>query len=482
MTERSDHDLIIVGGGTAGMACAITAAERGGRPLVVEKTDDVGGTLHLSSGQLSAAGTRRQRERGIDDHPDHHFEDVMRLGHGHADPVVVRLAVDEAPHTIDWLDDLGFEFADETPAIYYGHEPYGRPRTYWGPEGGRSVLKVIRPRWLELVESGQITVLFQHRVEELLREDGAVVGVRAVGPDGEVELRAPATVLSTGGYGANHEFFMAHTPNYARLISACRPSSTGDGITMAVREGAAFRGAEHHLPTVGGFEPQPGSGYTTQPPFFAILNPATWPTREIHVNEAGRRFLAEDHIGPDLRERMLLEQPGQRMWAIFDDASLADGLSFHAQLTADQVRQIADYGTYAWKARDIPTLAAKAGIDAAGLVETVERWNEAVATGHDSLGVKAPGPAIATGPFYAFLINAVVVTTFGGLRVDGELRVIDEDGAPIPGLYAAGETLGTSATSGDAFCGGMLATPALSFGRILGRQLAGSREQALAAS
>jgi fumarate reductase flavoprotein subunit len=175
------------------MACAIAAAEQGARVVVVEKTDDVGGTLHLSSGQLSAAGTRRQRTRGIEDTPDQHFEDVMALSHGHADPALVRLAVDEAPRTIDWLEELGFEFDPSTPALYYGHEPYSRPRTYWGPEGGRSVLRVLSPRWTELVESGRITVLFRHRADELIRDNGAVVGIHALGPDGPVEVHAPCT-------------------------------------------------------------------------------------------------------------------------------------------------------------------------------------------------------------------------------------------------------------------------------------------------
>jgi fumarate reductase flavoprotein subunit len=472
MNEWQQQDLIVVGGGTAGMACAITAAEAGARVVVVEKTDDLGGTLHLSAGQLSGAGTRRQRTRGIEDSPDRHFEEVMALGHGHADPVLVRLAVDEAPHTIDWLEELGFEFAPESPALYYGHEPYSRPRTHWGPEGGRSVLRALNARWSELADSGRITVLFRHPADELIRDGVAVVGVHAHGPDGSVALHAPYTVLTTGGYAANHEFFAAHTPGAVRMISACRRSSTGDGIIMAMEAGALFRGGEHHLPTVGGFEPQPGSGYAGEPPQLAILNPATWPARAIHVNRRGERFLAEDLFGPDRRERAVLEQPGSEVWVVFDDASLADGCSFHPLLSADQVRQIADYELYAWAARDAAALAAKAGVDASGLARTIDDWNRAVASRDDPLGVREPGPPITTPPLYAFLVNAVVVITFGGIAVDGELRVLDGGGEAIPGLYAAGEVLGASATGGDAFCGGMAVTPALSFGRILGQRLA----------
>jgi fumarate reductase flavoprotein subunit len=479
MTHLHEHDLIVVGGGTAGMVCAITAAERGARVVVIEKTEDFGGTLHLSSGQLSAAGTRRQRAHGIEDSPDHHFEDVMALGHGKADPALLRLAVDEAPHTIDWLDELGFEFVPNTPALYYGHEPYSRPRTYWGPEGGRSVLRALTPRWIALAgEGGPITALFGHRAEELVRDGAAVVGVRATGPDGAVEVRAPATVLATGGYAANHAFFAERTPGAGRLISACRRSSTGDGIAMALDAGGVFRGAEHHLPTVGGFEPQPGSGYAGEPAQFAILNPASWPARAIHVNQRGERFLAEDHFGPDRRERAVAEQPDAQVWVVFDDASLADGRSFHPMLSADLVRQLADYGIYAWTAWDLASLATRAGVDGPGLERTVADWNRAVADGDDRLGVRQPGPPIATAPFYAFLISPVVVITFGGIAVDGELRVLDEAGEPIAGLYAAGEVLGASSTGGDAFCGGMAATPALSFGRILGRRLASARTAA----
>ena len=473
MSERPEHDLIVVGGGAAGMACAIVAAERGARVAVIEKTEAVGGTLFLSSGQLSAAGTRRQRSHGIEDSPDQHYEDVMRLAHGHADPALVRLAVDEAPGTIDWLEDLGYEFASGTPSLYYGHEPYSRPRTYWGPDGGRSVLRVLARAWNRLATpDGPITALLGHRAQELIVEDGAVVGVRASGPGGEIAVHAPATVITTGGYGANHQFFEAHTPGAGRLISACRRSSTGDGIIMAMSAGAHFRGAEHHLPTVGGFETIPGSGYAGEPPQFAILNPASWPARAIHVNRAGERFLAEDAYGPDRRERAIAAQPGAQVWVVFDDASLADGRSFHPLLSADAVRQVADYGMYAWAAPDLPSLAARAGLDPAGLERTVEQWNRAVASRHDPLGVSEPGPAIATAPLYAFLINPVVVITFGGIEVDGELRVLDGAGAPIRGLYAAGEALGASALGGDAFCGGMAVTPALSFGRFLGGRLA----------
>ena len=87
-------DVAVVGGGTAGIPCAIFAAQRGLRVLVLEHAPQVGGTLHYSAGQMSAAGTRRQHEMGIVDSPARHFADIMRLSGNTADPVLVRLAVD----------------------------------------------------------------------------------------------------------------------------------------------------------------------------------------------------------------------------------------------------------------------------------------------------------------------------------------------------------------------------------------------------
>jgi len=121
-------------------------------------------------------------------------------------------------------------------------------------------------------------------------------------------------------------------------------------------------------------------------------------------------------------------------------------------------------------------LAALAGIDADGLVETVARYNAAVAAESDPDFGRTHLPApIETGPFYAIRNHAITLVTFQGLDIDDRFRVRDELGAPIAGLYAVGEVIGAGATCGNSFCSGMLLTPALVFGRILGERLAADR-------
>ena len=101
-------DLIVVGGGNAGLPAAIFAAMRGARVLIVDAAAQLGGKLWLSSGQMSAAGTKLQASKGIEDTPQSHYDDVMRISKGTADPDILRLAVFNAAETFDWLTENGF--------------------------------------------------------------------------------------------------------------------------------------------------------------------------------------------------------------------------------------------------------------------------------------------------------------------------------------------------------------------------------------
>ena len=478
-------DLIIVGAGTAGIPCAIVAAQAGATVAVIEKDSQIGGTMHVSAGHMSGAGIRRQHDVGIDDDTvERHFEDVMRLSRGEADPVLVRVAVEEAPQTIDWLHDLGFNFDPETPTIYLGHDSYSRARTVWhaAPAGmelipmGRAlgILDTLRPLWDAEVAAGRIVPYLSTALTSLIVEDGAVVGVRAQGPDGPLELRAPHTVIASGGYGSSPELFAELTPGRPRLVTNAWHTATGDGIVAARAVGAAIRGGEKHNYRLGMIEVEPGSGRADMRKDFVNLSAAVRRPDEIWVNSRGERFADETTQDITSQERTLHDQPDQRFWLVFDEAAVVGPQAPLPLLwEREQLRAAAAEGVFVWRADTIGGLAAKAGIAAAELEATVVAYNARIARGDaDPLGRTGADRPIATGPFYALALPAGVLVTFGGIHVDGQLRALDGDGRPIPGLYAAGEVIGGGATSGVAFCGGMLVTPALAFGRILGRTLA----------
>lgn len=470
----SEHaDLLVVGAGTAGLPCAIEAARGGLRVELVDAAADIGGTLRVSAGHMSAAGTRRQREAGIDDDPDQHLADVMRIGHHRGDPALIRLAVDEAPRLVDWLDENGFPFAPGTPVIYHGHSPYSRPRTYWGREHGRSIRETLRPLLDEQVAAGNVTLRLRSRAEHLTTAGGTVTGAVVHTPEGTRELRAGATVLASGGYGANPQLFTRLTPGGPRLVTNAVETATGDAIEMASPLGAVVRFADLHTPRLGLLERGSTPGRVDFWSELAQLAPAVRPPREIWVNAAGERFVAEDLDDVTRHERAVQAQPGAEFWILFDEASLDAGAPLVPAWDTDRLRVEAERGDVAWVADDVPGLARRAGIDPEGLARTTRAYNQAVDEGSDPLGRQALNHRIARPPYYAVRSAAALLCSFGGLDIDTDLRVRRDIGGVVPGLYAVGEAIGMGATSGAAFCGGMAVTPALAFGRRLGRRLAG---------
>ena len=191
-------DLLIIGGGTAGLAAAATASEHGLAAVVVEKNDELGGQLHWSFGQFSAAGTRLQERLGISDSPQEHYDDVMRIGHGHPTSHLVRLAVEQAGAMVDWLEDLGFPFTPECPALVHGHEVYSKPRTYWGrgprTEGGLAILQTLRP-----CVGPSIDVLLNHRFVDLMVDGDRVVGARVEHAGNPIEITAQCHITHDRG-------------------------------------------------------------------------------------------------------------------------------------------------------------------------------------------------------------------------------------------------------------------------------------------
>ncbi len=468
------YDAIIIGAGTAGLPCAIAASEAGARVALVEKSGRVGGTLHVNGGQMSAAGTRRQRERGIVDSPDAHFGEVLRIGHGLADKSLVRLAVEEAPKTLDWLDDLGFPFSPEVPAVWHGHEPYEVPRTYWGPDAGRSVLATLHKPWTQALATGNVTLLLEHALEEILPGRGAPPTVVVRGPGGRLPLQAETVVLATGGYAANPDLFAELTPGAPRLVSGAPLTSSGDGLVAARAIGADIRGGACQLPSLGAVELGELSGRADVWSSWLNLVPQHRRPREIHVNVRGERFLREDEPSVHLRERAVAGQPDQTFWVVFDERARTAGESLLTWESPEGLKARAAAGDGVWAADDIGSLATAAGVAPDGLLETARQWNRAVSSGRDEFRRENPDHPLATPPFYAVRSVAATFLSFGGLRIDPEFRVLDSAGMPIPGLHAIGELIGAATTMGDAFVGGMCVTPALSFGRLLGRRLSAS--------
>ncbi len=466
-----DWDVIVIGAGTTGLMTAIFASRRGARVLVLEGSDTIGGTLHISSGRMSASGTRFQRENGIEDTNDEFYDDVMRICRNSADPALVRLAVDNSAATFDWLTDHGMPMATKAPVYHAGfHEAYRKQRYAWGVEYGKSILKTVEPHFFAAVASGKVVLKLGHRVESLQqdRDTGRVIGVNARRRDGQVHsFRAANTVIATGGFGASMQMQMEihGAPLYS--VGAWH-TSTGDGIRLATSAGGHIRGGEHYHANFGVVLND--YDYPSQ----TIGRAVTWPEWrqpwEIYVSSAGHRFVREDEPSIDARERELIALPDKRYWIVFDQAIFDAAPCVMEQWSKDQLAEAFGNHPMFVKADTLADLARATGMNPQALAGTVETYNGALG-GEDPFG-RAHRPApIATGPFYAIRQHCTLIVSTAGVVTDGELRVTDPSGNPIGGLYAAGEVLGSVATMGDAAANGMLVTPALTFGRLLGERI-----------
>jgi fumarate reductase flavoprotein subunit len=290
------------------------------------------------------------------------------------------------------------------------------------------------------------------------------------GGDGNTTtIRARTTILCTGGYGASPSLF-ARLHGGAPLYTTASPTSDGSGYAMAEALGARLRNAAYWKPAMAGIEDPPGSGRVVWEDV-PLLTPQARKPWEIFVDARGERFVAEDHESVDIRETALAKLPDLAFWVVFDQAIRDAAPPLLPRF--DRARLDAAFAGHPSfvMAATLEELARRAAIDTAGLVRTVAAYNSAVAGGADALGRKHMPRAIGEGPFYAIQCRGMVLRTSAGLTIDDDLRLLDGQGEPLPGIRVAGEIIGGGTLSGDGYVGGMSVTPALGFGRWLGETI-----------
>jgi fumarate reductase flavoprotein subunit len=458
-----DYDVVVVGAGGAGLAAAVTAHDRGARVLLVEASGVVGGSTRLSGGVYYAAGTSVQRARGIEgDTPDAMFEYYMTLNQWQVEPALARRLCDGAASGLEWLIELGVEFAPENLYIS-GVERV--PRGHQATGNGASIARALEnARRLRSIDIALAT-----RVQKLLTEDDRVVGISAGGED----VRAGAVVVTTGGFGQNPEMLKTHYPeataagDWTWSISA--PECVGDGIALGQEVDAAVVGHNRGL-------------LLTTPGFHKQLEVYV-PGWLVYVNREGRRFVDETAAYAVMAG--VMKSQGGVAFAIFDEASrvqaepepvYADAFASGAlplNWVNTVLQKMAESGRIV-QADTLEALAGQVGIHPAALASTIARYNRDVELGKDSAFMKNPAVLrpIVQPPFYAVEVRpAIVCLTSTGLRIDPDTHVMRTSEQPIPGLFAAGET--TGGVLGDRYIGGGNSiSNAIVFGRIAGEHAA----------
>lgn len=465
-------DLIVVGGGSAGLPCAIFAAQQGARVLVVERSHRLGGTLDRSMGQIAAGGTRLQAELGIEDSPEAHFDEIMRISKGKVDTELMGVFVKEAASTLDWLGDHGFTPLDGHPVTSGGHEPYTTRRYQWAEQGGVAIQKVLLPQFFNHVNKGSIEFLIRTDALELIQDDaGAVKGVMVRDATGrKMDLLGRKVALASGGCGGNPKMFeeLHGTPLYASLAY---PYNLGGGLEMGVAAGGTLRGAEL-FQTFFGMVLSDFNVPSAPAPVPVRTTPQTRLPWEVYVNSAGQRFVREDEPSVDAREHALLAQENHRYWIVFDQAIMDAAPSVVMGWDRERLDWAFDKYHFFSRGDSLAELGHWAGVDGDGLSASIARYNAGQASGQDSDFSREHMPLpVGKPPYYAIRMQGTQLLSFAGLNVNKSLEVLGGNGDPIPNLYAAGEVLGAGATTGFGIVNGMLLTPALVFGRMIGERV-----------
>ena len=483
--NTENFDVVVVGCGIAGLSAAASALQAGAKVALLERAprEERGGQTRWTEALL-----RMKSETEVSDDFESHF--ARNAGHyldpelvaetardwenwspivktlGFTDPEVISTFAAAVGPTVGWLKTFGVKF-DFLPTYFI---TASQPRM--APVGGGLALVEALAGWCE---GNGAHVFYETTARGLIQDDGgAVVGVRCTGPGhASLELRAPAVVLACGGFEGNPEMlthYLGPRARYMRPVARGGYYNKGEGIRMALAAGAAAcgdYGSIHAEPL------DPRSGATE--PVVLVFNYG------ILVNKRGQRFVDEAPATVDATyeaiTRVILDEPDGIAYCILD-ARLDDVPNWQRSVRSDQPPI---------EAGSLAELAGKLGLDAAALSTTVEAYNAACPAPGAFKPLELDGLATAPGhapvksnwaraidkpPFKAFPIICGNCFTFGGLKVDTEARVIDSDGAVIPGLYAAGETMGLYY---GAYAGATSVLRGAVFGRIAGNHATGRR-------
>lgn len=416
--------LLVLGSGIAGQTTATAAAESGIEVILAEKTDSLGGSTVMSGGWFAYSGTVEQRARGIEDSDDLFLSDMLEAGEHRNDPALLRAYLDHQLEAYSWLKEHGVNFGEVE--ISAGQST---KRSHHSP-----IVEVMKSLHEQFQAAGGTTLL-KHRAARLLTDgQGKVTGARLISPDGEVDfLASHGVVLATGGFSRGLPLLQTFAPEQLSAIPFGGRGNTGDGLRMAWKLGADMADMSVVSGTYGS-HPDTGETHELLTAFYmgAII-----------VNRSGKRFVDESQSYKVLG-RVVLDQQDGLGFQIFDAAVRAKS---QRGVPLKDMDSIEDAG-HLYRADTLEELAHAVGVDAAGLVTTVERYNAAVTGGDDELerqslcnGVGALLP-IESPPFYAYPAKSLMTTTYCGIKVTPNAEVVDVDGEVISGLYAVGEVVG----------------------------------------
>lgn len=468
ISEILEADIAVVGAGSAGLACALTAAEHGAKVVLIEKMPFAGGFSLFAEGMF-AVESPLQKKSYIKITFEEAFRSHMRFTHWRSAPRLVNSFIRKSADTIAWLMDHGVDFASVNTLWPDG------PRTWhMMAGGGKALIQAMQKK----VEEGDVVFRTNTAVTKLNRgDDGKITGLMAQQKDGNtLQVNANAVVIAGGSYANNKQMVETFGNVKCEATPILDMQQTGEILTMAWDVGADPNGIGAMLGIPAVTAEKPDSHL-----WAAAFQPSLW------VNKQGVRF-CDETVGFQFpfAGNALAQQKDGAMYAIFDEdikqglieqgVDVSLGVFVPVSTKLDRLDKDLQRGIESGKAamdHTIAGLAGKIGLDPGVLKTTVEEYNQMAENNLDDCFSKSRDflNPLKKAPFYAVKMTYHIFTTFGGIKVNYKTEVLNENDEVIPGLYAVGNCAGgLYATDYDIFSPGGALGFAVNSGRIAGEQ------------
>ena len=416
---KDNADVVIVGGGGAGLASAVSALQNGASVIIVEKLGFLGGSTNVCGGALNASGTKYQKALGIEDNPQKHFEQTMKGGHN--------------------------------------------------VSGGNTYVQVLEKQ-LQKYGKDKLRVYLESPATELIMKDGRVVGVKADNYGKPLTLMAKnGVVITTGGFGSNVEFRQKVNTGVWKEADLGKEigcsnigvAAQGQGLQLAQKAGAELIGLSDIQVHPNG---SPGTGL--------MLDIKTSGRNRLFINTNGDRFVNEG-AARDVLSKAVFAQPGSTYWLVQNKLRYPDENAIDL-LSGRTMRDMLAQGRVK-KAANLDELAKIINVDPNRLKATIESYNKVARheVETDQFGFKAnhtDDRPMTEGPWYVARKVPTIHHTMGGIHIDTGAHAVNANGQRIPGLYAAGEV--TGGIHGANRLGGNAVADLMVFGRIAGKNAA----------
>ncbi len=443
--------VLIVGAGAAGLCAALSAAEAGADVLVLERDAVPRGSTALSAGLIPAAGTRFQRDHGIEDSSGTFAADIQYKAHGEADQAIVDLVAAGAGPLIEWLADrYSLPFSVVHDFNYPGHAArrmHGLPT-----RSGAELVDRLR----QAVEEAELPVITEATVTSLFADnEGRIRGVEITRPDGVRDrIGCASLILACNGYGGNPELVAKHIPEMRDALYFGHTGNRGDAVLWGEALGA-------RLAAMSGYQ---GHGSVAHP-HGILISWAVVMEGGFQVNADGERF-SDESLGYSEQAAKVIAQPSGIAYDIFDERIAAIARQFEDFRNAEASGAVLE-------APSIERLAIRLKLPEAVLSWSFAEVEKLKKHGEDGFGRSFKGLPALSPPFKAVRVTGGLFHTQGGLAIDTRARVLRIDGRPLPNLFAVGgAAAGVSGGQASGYLSGNGLLTATVLGRIAGQSAA----------